>query len=191
MIGFLNTSYTVDESDGVVSLQIGAIQGSLQRSVVIELTTRDMSTDGSLIAKICDTYLRVLSLTGSSDYRGLIGQQYILNSTRNTINVTIINDNVFEQTELFRVSLTLSGSVSSRVTLAASSAQVSILDNDDDSKFNGTCMAWHSRINTSTCCACAYYIIEGNSKISSIMYMAFHARQKYQMEISSSFEMKC
>ena len=83
-------------------------------------------------------------LTGSSDYRGLVRQQYILNSARNTINVTIINDNVFEQTELFHVSLNLSGSGSPRVSLGVNSAQVTILD--DDGQFNDSnsmAHAWH------------------------------------------------
>ena len=46
------------------------------------------------------------------------------------INVTIINDNVFELTESFGISLSLPDSASSRVTLAADPAQVTILDDD-------------------------------------------------------------
>ena len=46
------------------------------------------------------------------------------------INVTIINDNVFELTESFGISLSLPGSASSRVTLAADPVQVTILDDD-------------------------------------------------------------
>ena len=54
----------------------------------------------------------------------------LLNSTRNMINVTMINDNVFELTESFGISLSLPDSASSRVTLAADPAQVTILDDD-------------------------------------------------------------
>ena len=46
------------------------------------------------------------------------------------INVTIINDNVFELTESFGISLSLPDSASSRVTLAADPVQVTILDDD-------------------------------------------------------------
>ena len=49
------------------------------------------------------------------------------------INVTITNDNVFELIESFGVSLSLPDSASPRVTLAANSAQITILD--DDSQF--------------------------------------------------------
>ena len=48
VIGFLNTSYTVVESDRVINIQVGTVQGALhiQRPVIIELSTRDISTDG-------------------------------------------------------------------------------------------------------------------------------------------------
>jgi hypothetical protein len=71
-----------------------------------------------------------------SDYTGLIRQQYLLNSSRNTINVTITNDNVFELTESFSVSLSLPGSASPRVNLAVNSSSVQITILDDDSEFD-------------------------------------------------------
>ena len=46
MIGFLNTSYTVSESDGVANIQIGVIQGSLERSIVVNFFTRAISAAG-------------------------------------------------------------------------------------------------------------------------------------------------
>ena len=48
MIGFLNTSYTVGESDGAVNIQIGVIRGSLQIPVVVNFTTNADSADGKL-----------------------------------------------------------------------------------------------------------------------------------------------
>ena len=38
VIGFLNTSYTVGESDSQVNIQIGVIRGSLQIPVVVEFS---------------------------------------------------------------------------------------------------------------------------------------------------------
>lgn len=58
MIGFLNTSYTVSESDGVVKLQIGVIQGSIQRPIVVEISTGDISTAGELIMAHNDNYFK-------------------------------------------------------------------------------------------------------------------------------------
>ena len=46
MIGFLNTSYTVGESDGVANIQIGVIRGSLQRPVTVEFSTSAISAGG-------------------------------------------------------------------------------------------------------------------------------------------------
>ena len=48
MIGFLNTSYTVGESDGAVNIQIGVIRGSLQTPVVVNFTTNADSANGKL-----------------------------------------------------------------------------------------------------------------------------------------------
>ena len=58
MIGFLNTSYSVGESDGVVKLQIGVIQGSIQRPVVVEISTGDISTAGELIMARNENYFK-------------------------------------------------------------------------------------------------------------------------------------
>ena len=46
VIGFLNTSYTVGESNGQVNIQIGVINNSLQRPVVIKFSTNAVSAAG-------------------------------------------------------------------------------------------------------------------------------------------------
>ena len=48
MIGFLDTLYTVGESDGQANVQIGVIRGSLQRPVVVEFSTNAVSAAGNL-----------------------------------------------------------------------------------------------------------------------------------------------
>ena len=48
VIGFLNTSYTVNENDGVANIQIGVIQGSLERSVTVQFSTSADSASGKL-----------------------------------------------------------------------------------------------------------------------------------------------
>ena len=47
-IGFLSTSYTVSEADGTVSIQVGVINGSLQREVevVVNFSTGDLTANG-------------------------------------------------------------------------------------------------------------------------------------------------
>ena len=49
MIGLLNTSYTVSENDGAANIQIGVIQGSLERSVVVQFSTNAISAAGKLM----------------------------------------------------------------------------------------------------------------------------------------------
>ena len=46
VIGFLNTSYTVSENDGEANIQIGVIQGSLERPVVVRFSTNAISASG-------------------------------------------------------------------------------------------------------------------------------------------------
>ena len=48
VIGFLDTSYNVGESDGQANVQIGVIRGSLQRLVVVEFSTNAVSAAGNL-----------------------------------------------------------------------------------------------------------------------------------------------
>ena len=49
VIGFLNTSYTVGESDGVANIQIGVIQGSLYNiSVVVQFSIYAISAAGKI-----------------------------------------------------------------------------------------------------------------------------------------------
>ena len=47
-MGFLDTSYTVGESDGQANIQIGVIRGSLQRPVIVEFSNNAVSAVGKL-----------------------------------------------------------------------------------------------------------------------------------------------
>ena len=48
VIGFLNTSYTVGECDGIANIQIGVIQGTLDGPVVVQFSTNAASAAGKL-----------------------------------------------------------------------------------------------------------------------------------------------
>ena len=45
-IGFINAPYSVDENEGEVDIQVGVIEGSLQREVVVLFSTLDSSVRG-------------------------------------------------------------------------------------------------------------------------------------------------
>ena len=129
MIGFLNTSYTVGESDGQANVQIGVIRGSLQRSVVVEFSTNVVSAAGKLHKINYVQYLRVfLPHLDGSDYSGFTAVYTIISTI--DVPVPIIGDNIFEMTELFSASLAFPGAPIPRVTLAPDSAEVTILDDD-------------------------------------------------------------
>ena len=46
VIGFLGSPYSVNESVGVLAVQVGVISGSLQRDVVLNLSTTDATAIG-------------------------------------------------------------------------------------------------------------------------------------------------
>ena len=45
-IGFLNTAYSVNENDGVVALEVGVLDGFLEREVVVLFSTSDNNAAG-------------------------------------------------------------------------------------------------------------------------------------------------
>jgi hypothetical protein len=69
--------------------------------------------------------------TDGSDYSGFAGE-FTFDSTTRTVNapVPLVDDSIFELTELFGASLAFPGDPPSRVTLAPDTAQVTILDDD-------------------------------------------------------------
>jgi hypothetical protein len=69
--------------------------------------------------------------TDGTDYSGF-GREYTFNSTTRTVDVSVplIDDSIFEQTEMFGASLEFPGAPPPRVSLAPDTAQVTILDDD-------------------------------------------------------------
>ena len=137
VIGFLNTSYTVGESDGQVNIQIGVISpGSLQRPVMVQFSTSADSADGKVVQINCacnyNDFERNFSLhTAGSDYSESVIQFTFDSATREVdVSVPIISDSLFELTELFNASLAFTGAPPPRISLAPASAQVTIRDDD-------------------------------------------------------------
>ena len=52
IIGFMDTPYTVSESDGSALLRVGLIEGSIQGQVMIALSTNDSTAAGMFITLI-------------------------------------------------------------------------------------------------------------------------------------------
>ena len=78
------------------------------------------------------TYNSFSPHTAGSDYNESVGIEFTFDSdtTKVDVSIPIIGDNIFELTELFGASLAFPGAPPPRVTLAPSSAQVTILDDD-------------------------------------------------------------
>ena len=134
VIGFLNTSYTVNENDGVADIQIGVIRGSLERPVAVRFSTNADSASGKLlIDHVCKysakKHLSSCMHADSSDYSGFAEIEFTVTRMVDA-SVSLIDDTVFELTEQFGASLAFPGAPPPRVTLTPDAAQVTILDND-------------------------------------------------------------
>lgn len=51
------------ESDGVASIQVGAVQGSIQAPVVVEMSTRNISATGELTVTIIPINLKTFLIS--------------------------------------------------------------------------------------------------------------------------------
>ena len=49
IIGFLDTSYSVFENESQVIIQVGLLEGSLQREVTVTLSTSDLTAVGKYL----------------------------------------------------------------------------------------------------------------------------------------------
>ena len=110
-IGFSLEAYQVNESAGSVMLTVEVISGTLTEDVMLTY----MTSDGTA--------------TTGEDYMSMFGILTLSpGDTEETIMVSIVNDDLFENEETFMVHLFLSGT-SAGITLDPAIATVTIIDN--------------------------------------------------------------
>ena len=106
-IGFSSATYTVDESAGSVMLTVEVISGTLTEDVILTYTTPAGTA------------------TAGEDYTSMFGILTLSpGDTEKTIVVPIVNDDLFENDEMFTVFLTTFAGV----TLTPDTAEVTITD---------------------------------------------------------------
>ena len=140
----------MDENDGVANIQFGIIQGSLERSLVVQFSTNDISATGKLhrltmhANMIAFKEVNFPPHTDGSDYHGFAGLEFTFDSvTRVAVApVPLIRDNTIEPTESFGASLAFLGAPPSRVTLDPDSSQVTILDDGQHRMFTAS-IGWN------------------------------------------------
>jgi hypothetical protein len=134
VIGFLNTSYTVSESDGEAIIQIGVIRGSLERPVNVQFSINAISAaskqhDTSIIIMVISCVF--FTYSAPPDYTSVSQALAFTNSLRvQTVRVPIVNDLTLELSEIFTVSLSLENSNHDHVKLVPNSVSVTISDDD-------------------------------------------------------------
>ena len=112
-IGFSSATYTVDESAGEVVLTVSVISGDLTEDVMLNYMTQGGTA------------------TTVEDYTSMFGILTLSpGDTEKTIMVPIVNDDLFENDEMFTVHLFLSGAPAG-ITLDPAIATVTITDNDE------------------------------------------------------------
>ena len=119
------------ENEGQVVIQVGVIEGSLHREVVVSFSTSDDTAIGKLVNYAYYSIAIIYSLTDGNDYNSITNLLLTFDSvTTNNVTVTIIGDTIFELTESFNAFLSFPGAPVPRVTLAPDSAQTTIIDDD-------------------------------------------------------------
>ena len=126
MIGFLNTSYTVGESDGLVNIQIGINNGSLPTSVAVNFSISENPSDGSKLNQSMQHYDIVISILNII-LAGLRVDTLLLSSTTPIIDLTVaITDYLFMFSESVVANITFPGEPISGVALDPASATINI-----------------------------------------------------------------
>ena len=114
VIGFEQTEYSGDESDGAIQVFVAVLQGELSGPVVVRISTMDGT-----------------ALSGS-DYES-VSQNLLFDPdiTRISVSVPILDDDIEENQETIRSSLVLESSDSGRApNIEPSMALLFIVDND-------------------------------------------------------------
>ncbi len=104
----------------MVTFQVGVTNGvTLQQEVTVDFSTNDL------------TGLVERTAIAGSDYTAIAGQSLTFgpSSTTTTVDVTVTEDQIFELTESFGGSLSVSGSFE-RITLDPDTAIAPIIDED-------------------------------------------------------------
>lgn len=83
-------------------------------------------------------YFGFIIIIDNSDYQDTGVRSFLFNSSQTTFNISIplINDTVYELTELFGASLGFSDEGPSRVTFEPATAEVHIFDDDGEKNDN-------------------------------------------------------
>ena len=126
MIGFAPDTYSVLEPDGIVTLTASVLSGMLARPVRVSFFT----TDGTASSTSPEDYIAVSNLVLEFDAATLSRQ----------INISIVNDDILENREVFYGNLSTSDGA---VQLNPAAATVDISETPgDDSKYILTCLVF-------------------------------------------------
>ena len=122
----------VREDDGSIEVCASVRAGSMQTSVVVSVTSVDGTATGELLffrdGTTCDCFNILLSVP--SDYSSVNqGLTFSQSSSRECVNVSIVNDDELENVEEFKLTLTTG---EDRVNLDPNATTVRITDDDGE-----------------------------------------------------------
>ncbi len=115
VIGFDPISYVVNETDGTVTFTVKVLNGTLERSVFVTFFTSDGSATSTAPA----------DFQASSN----VSLEFNSNTVSQQVSVTIIDDDILENPEIFLGNL---DEGSSGVTISQRIATVTILEQEGD-----------------------------------------------------------
>ena len=123
---------------GVANIEIGILDGSLQREVIINFSTQDESALGQFVCKCIvhkPDFLIYIYIIAGADYIGMANFSVTFNSSNrvNNVHLQIINDLTDEDIETLLARITLLTppfSSNQTVILAPNTTLVHIYDDD-------------------------------------------------------------
>ena len=125
IIGFENTSYTVEESAGTIQLTVDIV-GRTTRPFSISYSTLNDTATGELFDIIFVCIFILIGITGGSDFQQRSETVIVFPSdTQVLISVQIFSDNLLEGEERFSVFI---ASSSEEIKATQSIVQITIVD---------------------------------------------------------------
>ena len=156
-IGFDPDDYTVNETDGSVTLMVRLISGVLERDVIVNFeTTPGSATPTGSLKKINLKYnvrLHKMCILVPADYERTVRLLTFSPTVNvNPVPVTIFNDNIHEDSERFFGNL--AAAADQPAILNPSTAVVTIID-DNDRKV----LCCNASVHVKLCCIhiCSYH----------------------------------
>ena len=130
-VGFEQVTYTVREEVEMVEVCV-SMNGTREINLTVELSTQPLTAVGKCVDIVCTRIIYHCSFHSAEDYSNLtaFGITFSPSDRLRCVNISITNDNLFEDQEFFMISFQPTDS--SLVNVTRAQARVSIISEDSE-----------------------------------------------------------